>query len=163
LELVTGRLDVGEVKTPAVVRQAREQACGARADLVLLDAPPGVACAAVASVRGADALVLVTEPTPFGVHDLALAHQLGADLGIPMGIVVNRDGPDSGAVESLSRKWSVPIVTRMAFDRSIAETYARGGNAALEVEAVRGALLGVLDWLNGTFAHTRVGRQEVER
>ncbi len=77
LVLVTGRLDLGQVKTPAVIQAARGLAGGLPSDLVVLDAPPGVACAAVAAVRGADALLLVTEPTPFGLHDLELSLQLG--------------------------------------------------------------------------------------
>jgi len=140
LTLVTGQLDVGQVKTPSVIREARAQAASLGADLTICDAPPGVACAAVAAVRDVDVLILVTEPTPFGLHDLKLAHSLGQALGLPMGIVVNRDTGASDVVDALAAQWDVPVLARIPFDRAIAETYATGGNAALEVESVTIAL-----------------------
>ncbi len=144
LMLFGGRLDVGQVKSPPIIREARNQAERFCADLVVLDAPPGVACSAVESVRGADVLVLVTEPTPFGLHDLALARQLGLSLGLPMGIVVNRDMGQSTNLEREAGGWDVSILTRIPFQRQIAEVYARGGNAALEVSEVGEALRATL-------------------
>ena len=142
--LVSGRLDVGQVKAPPIIREVRTRGEGVGADLVVLDAPPGVACATVESVRGADVLLLVTEPTPFGLHDLALARQLGDSLGIPMAIVLNRDGGNGTDLDDRSAAWDVPIVARIPFQRRIAEVYAGGGNAALEVRAVGHALRAVL-------------------
>ena len=144
LTLVTGQLDVGQVKTPSVIREARARAASLGADLTICDAPPGVACAAVAAVRDVDVLLLVTEPTPFGVHDLRLAHTLGQTLGIPMGIIVNRDTGASDAIDTLAAEWGVPVLARIPFDRSVAETYALGGNAALEIAHIAAALQDVL-------------------
>lgn len=127
LTLVTGRLDVGQVKSPAVIRQARAAAKLVPSDLVVLDAPPGVACTAVAAIRGADALLLVTEPTPFGLHDLELSIHLGRDLGLPMGVLVNRDEGDAESVERVCGTFGVPILARVPFSRRVAEVYARGG------------------------------------
>ncbi|MHB0980654.1 MAG: nucleotide-binding protein [Thermoleophilia bacterium] len=130
LVLVTGRLDIGRVKTPSVIHSARAAARaaarGSAADLVVVDAPPGVACSAVAAVRGTDALLLVAEPTPFGLHDLDLSLQLGRELRLPMGVVVNRDTGDAYEVEEVCRAWNAPIVGRIPFDRRVAEIYARG-------------------------------------
>ncbi|NTW29178.1 MAG: P-loop NTPase [Coriobacteriia bacterium] len=136
LTVVTGRLDVGQVKAPLVIRAAREagRSCGAR--FVVLDAPPGVACSAVASMRNADALLLVTEPTPFGLHDLELSLRLGSDLRLPMGVFLNRDaGEPSDALDRLAERYGASILGRLRFDRRIAETYARG---ALVVDVVPG-------------------------
>jgi MinD superfamily P-loop ATPase len=152
LQLFTGRLDVGQVKTPPIIRQARSQSEAANAEVTVLDAPPGVACSAVESVRGADVLLLVTEPTPFGLHDLALALQLGVSLGVPMGIVLNRDVGPCEDLDQMSAAWAVPILARIPFQRHIAEIYAEGGNAALEVAEVGdvlNALLGSLPDLAG--------------
>jgi MinD superfamily P-loop ATPase len=144
LQLITGRLDVGQIKTPPIIRQARRQSEMAAAELVIFDAPPGVACSTVESVRGADVLLLVTEPTPFGLHDLALARELGASLGVPMGIVLNRDVGPCAELDGLSAAWGVPILARIPFQRHIAEIYAGGGNAALEVAEVGEALTALL-------------------
>lgn len=144
LTLVSGRLDVGQVKTTPIIREARVlgEQCGA--ELSIVDSPPGVACSAVESVREADVMLLVTEPTTFGLHDLALALRLGAALEMPMGIVLNRDAGQGAAVQQLGETWNVPILARIPFHRDIAEVYAEGGNAALCVDAVAQALTAVL-------------------
>ncbi len=140
LVLVTGRLDIGQVKTPSVIQAARGTAEGLPCDLVVLDAPPGVACAAVAALRRADALLLVTEPTPFGLHDLELSLQLGRALGLPMAVLVNRDVEGDQSVADLCQAWDVPLVARLPFSRSLAEIYARGGLVAEENPHVRALL-----------------------
>ncbi|MDZ4169713.1 MAG: 4Fe-4S binding protein [Coriobacteriia bacterium] len=145
LTLLTGTLDVGQVKTPAVIRAARDAAASVPADLIVLDAPPGVACAAVAAVRGADALLLVTEPTAFGRHDLRLGLELGRSLRLPMAVVVNRAGTGGDGIDELCDEFGVPVIARIPFDRRIAEVYARGGLAAAEMPDVRQALSGILD------------------
>lgn len=126
LRLVTGRLDVGEVKSPDVVRQARRAGESGSGEVVLLDAPPGVACTAVAAVRGADLLLLVTEPTAFGLHDLDLAVRLGEALGLPMAVVLNREGTGGADIDGYCATRGVPIVARIPFDPAVAELYAEG-------------------------------------
>ena len=138
---------MGQVKTPSVIHAVREAARTRAADLTVLDAPPGVACAAVAAVSGADALLLVTEPTAFGHHDLRLGLELGRSLRLPMAVVVNRVGTGSAEIEALCAEFDVPIVGRIPFDREIAETYARGGLAAFELPELEQALGGVVDAL----------------
>jgi MinD superfamily P-loop ATPase len=70
---------------------------------------------------------MVTEPTPFGLHDLRLAVEVARDeLGLPVGVVVNRDGVgDRGVVEYCAAE-SIPILMRIPLDRRIAEAYSRG-------------------------------------
>lgn len=144
LTLVTGTLDVGQVKSPSVIRAARAAAAACAADLVVLDAPPGVACSAVAAVRGADGLMLVAEPTAFGLHDLKLSLQLGRELRLPMGVVINR-AHTAGcvAIAQLCEAWSVPILAHIPFERRIAETYARGELVAEALPEV-GSLIAAL-------------------
>jgi len=127
VDVVTARLDIGEVKAPTVIRAARRRASVLNRPVTILDASPGVACSAVAGVRGADVLVLVTEPTPFGMHDLALAVALGRDMGIPLGVVINRDGAGSVDVTAYCAAERIPVLARIPFDRRVAEVYADGG------------------------------------
>ncbi len=126
LDVVTGRLDIGEVKTPAVIRAARARGTVLARAVTILDAPPGVACAAVAAIRDADVLVLVTEPTPFGLHDLELAVGLGREMGLPMGVVLNRDGTGGADIAAYCVREAIPVIARIPFDRRIAEVYAEG-------------------------------------
>ncbi len=124
VSLVQGRLNVGEAKSPPVIRAVKARA--RRSGVVLLDAPPGTSCPMVAAVRGCDAAVLVTEPTPFGLHDLTLAVETVRALGVPFGVVLNRDGEGDSRVDSYCAAQQIPILARFPADRRIAEAYAKG-------------------------------------
>jgi MinD superfamily P-loop ATPase len=80
----------------------------------------------VEAVRGADYLLLVTEPTPFGLHDLRLAAEVAAELHIPAGVVINRDGIGDAGVETFCADAGLPVLLRIPFDRAIAEGIAQG-------------------------------------
>ena len=89
-----GVLDVGEPMAVPVIRQLKKWASPTPGQVVIRDAPPGTSCPVVETVRGSDYLLLVTEPTPFGLHDLRLAVQVAGELGIPAGVIINREnGP----------------------------------------------------------------------
>jgi MinD superfamily P-loop ATPase len=124
VHLVTGRLDVGQALAPPVVRAVRQRANGGR--LVIVDAPPGTSCPVMAAVRGADVAVLVTEPTPFGLNDLALAVAAVRSLGVPFGVVVNRAGCGDGRVHDYCAAEGIPLLLEIPHDRRIAEAYSRG-------------------------------------
>ncbi|MGC8626385.1 MAG: P-loop NTPase [Acidimicrobiales bacterium] len=126
LSVVSGVMDIGETDGPMLVREVRAAASKQKADVVLLDAPPGVACQVVASVRGADLVLLVTEPTRFGLHDLKLMVQLGRELELRMAVVVNRDKRGVVDIEGTCAVEGVPVISHIPFERAVAETYAAG-------------------------------------
>ncbi len=98
-----GTLKVGEAMAAPLIRQLKEWAIppDSRERPVVLDAPPGTSCPVVETMRGADFVLLVTEPTPFGLHDLQLAVEVARDgLGLPVGVVINRDGVGDPGVEA---------------------------------------------------------------
>jgi len=124
-----GVLDVGEPMATPVIRQLKRWATPSGApegSVVIIDAPPGASCPVVEAVRGADYLLLVTEPTPFGLHDLRLAVAVAAELGIPTGVVINRDGIGDAAVDAFCAETGLPILLRVPFERAIAEGIAQG-------------------------------------
>jgi MinD superfamily P-loop ATPase len=124
VELVHGRLDVGLPMAPPLIRAVkRKLKVGSTA---ILDAPPGTSCPVVAAVRGTDGVALVTEPTPFGLHDLALAVEMVRALGIPFGVVVNRVGVGDSRVHDFCRREAIPVLIEIPDDRRIAEAYSRG-------------------------------------
>lgn len=122
-----GRLRIGEAMSPPLMRQAKAKLNAVIEGLetdVIIDAPPGVSCPAVNAVMDADIIVLVTEPTPFGLYDLKLAHQAFLPLGKPMGIVINRAGLGEDAVYDFCRSKQLPVWAEIPFSREIAEAYA---------------------------------------
>jgi MinD superfamily P-loop ATPase len=124
-----GVLDVGEPMATPAIRQLKQWAIpadGPEGRVVILDVPPGTSCPVVEAVRGADYLLLVTEPTPFGLHDLRLAVAVAAELGIPAGVIINRDGIGDAGVDTFCAAAGLPILLRIPFERGIAEGVAQG-------------------------------------
>lgn len=119
-----GRLLVGQPLAPPVIRQVKKRI--ARNRTTILDAPPGTSCPVVETVKGSDFCLLVTEPTPFGLHDLALAVEMAEELGIPCGVVLNRAGLADEMVADYCRRRGLPILLAIPFEREIADLYARG-------------------------------------
>jgi MinD superfamily P-loop ATPase len=122
-----GVMNVGEPMAVPVIRQLKRWALPLPGQTVILDVPPGTSCPVVESLRGAEYLLLVTEPTPFGLHDLKLAVELANELQIPAGVIVNRDGCDTfPALEEFCAFEGLPILLSIPFERQIAEGIARG-------------------------------------
>ncbi len=119
-----GRLRVGESMAPPLILQSRKQAAPDR--LVIIDAPPGTSCPVMAAVEGTDAVLLVTEPTPFGLHDLKLAVGAMRILDLPFGLVINRCDIGTDDVRRYAEEEGIPVLMEIPFDRRIAEAYAEG-------------------------------------
>ncbi|KAF0108143.1 MAG: hypothetical protein FD146_1157 [Anaerolineaceae bacterium] len=123
-----GLLDVGKPMSVPIIRALQKQVTPRPGQTVILDAPPGTSCPVVAAMQGADYLLLVTEPTPFGLHDLRLAAEVARELGIPTGVIVNRDNGPYPDLETFCRSSGLPILLRIPFERAIAEGIAQGKN-----------------------------------
>ncbi len=121
---VRGELDVGTALSPPLVHAVKKSRLSTGVNVV--DAPPGASCPAVAALRGADFCVLVTEPTPFGLHDLALAVQMAGSLGVSCGVVVNRAGDDRGLIDHYCLREGLPLLMKIPLSRTIAEAGSRG-------------------------------------
>lgn len=124
VELVYGLLRVGEAMSPPLIHMVRKKTKADR--LTIIDAPPGTSCPVIAAMRGTDYVIMVTEPTPFGLNDLILAVEAVRTLNIPFGIVLNRcDSGDDKTVE-YARKEGIPILMEIPDRREIAEAYSKG-------------------------------------
>lgn len=130
LEFIHGKLRIGEAMAPPLIRKVREYT---RPGIpTIIDAPPGTSCPVIASMRGTDFVLLVTEPTPFGLHDLKLAVGAVNLLGIPSGLVINRSDIGDGRVRAYAETEGLPILMEIPFDRKIAEAYSRGEMLVLD-------------------------------
>lgn len=119
-----GKLNIGDAMAVPVINAVKET-IGEHA-LTLLDAPPGTSCPVVTAMTGCDYCILVTEPTPFGLHDLKLAVGVARVLNIPRGVIINRADLGDDSVEAYCREEDIPILMRIPMDRKIAEAYSRG-------------------------------------
>lgn len=130
-----GRTRIGEAMTPPLLRAllARLETMTAEAgEDALIDAPPGVSCPAMTVAGRADTVVLVAEPTPFGIHDFTLAHAAFARTGARLAVVMNRSGMEGNeSGDAALRAWCaerrLPLLAELPFDRAAAERYAAGG------------------------------------
>ena len=145
LRFTQGRLRVGEALVPPLIKQVKsaQDDC----DLVVFDSPPGTSCPAIAAVRDSDFVVLVTEPTPFGLHDLTLAVETVRRLGLPFGVVVNRAGVGDDRVHAYCQRERIPILIEIPDDIRIAKAYSEGTMAIVMVPEVRGLFIRLLAML----------------
>lgn len=135
IDFVHGRLMVGEAMSPPLIKAVLS--AGPRDSFRLLDAPPGTSCPVVTAVRGADYVLLVTEPTPFGLHDLELALDMVKELDVPHGVVVNRSLPQNRLAREFCEARGVRILAEIPDDRRVAEAYSRGELAFSAVPGFR--------------------------
>jgi len=121
---VHGKLDVGAAMAPPVIREVKNEI-----DLektVLIDAPPGTSCPVISAMKKTDFCLLVTEPTPFGLHDLKLAVDVVRKIGIPYGVVINRATLGDGETDAYCTAENIDVLLRIPFDKKIARAYSQG-------------------------------------
>lgn len=124
VKFVHGRLDIGSIQTPALIRHIKKNI---QKDIInIIDAPPGTSCPVIEAVKGSDFVLLVTEPTPFGLNDLALAVGMIRQLKIPFAVAINRSDIGDDAVIRYCQKENIKVLLQICNDRKIAESYSRG-------------------------------------
>jgi len=138
--LVTGVLAIGEAKAVPTTKATMAAADDGSVEVVLVDAPPGTSCPVIEAVRGSDLVVLVTEPTPFGLHDLKLAVAMVRALGLRCVVAINRADLGDDRVHSFCAAEGIEIVLELPNDRRTAEAYSRGDLLLDAVDALEQTL-----------------------
>jgi MinD superfamily P-loop ATPase len=131
ISFIHGKLDIGVAMSPPLIRQVKNQPITDGA--ILIDAPPGTSCPVITSVQDVDYILLVTEPTPFGLNDLGLAIDMVKELKIPFGVVVNRHEQDNTKAREYCSFKNAQIVTEIPDDRRVAVAYSYGNIASLTI------------------------------
>lgn len=133
MEFIHGRLHVGEPMASPLIQAVKKQAHNAARDgssgaeqITIIDVPPGTSCPVIEAVKGSDFAVLVTEPTPFGLHDLDLAVRTMRTMNIQFGVVINRSMDDDALITSYCDREGITLLMRLPFDREVAAAYSRG-------------------------------------
>ncbi len=128
-----GILNIGEPMAVPVISKLKKWQDLMDAEVVLIDSPPGASCPVVESLRGADFIILVTEPTPFGLHDLRQAYKVTQELGIPAGVIINRAGIGDTGVEQYCEEVGLQIFLQIPLEREIGQGIAQG-KSLLEIK-----------------------------
>ncbi len=126
IEFFHGRLRVGEAMSSPLIKETKRIADTSKAPVTIFDAPPGTSCPVIKTVRDSDYVILVAEPTPFGLHDLQLAVATIRQLGIPMGVVINKSGLGDDSVSTWCKDQNLPILLEVPFSKDAARAYAMG-------------------------------------
>lgn len=121
-----GLLTISEPMPTPVIRQLKKLDHFSENSIVILDAPPGASCSVVETLRGTNFVLLVTEPTPFGLHDLKQMLGIIAEMGIPAGVVINRDGIGDSQIEKFLTQNHLPVLFSIPFDKLLAKGLAAG-------------------------------------
>lgn len=124
IELVYGELDVQRPMSVPIIAEIKQQII--RDKHVILDSPPGTSCPVIQTIQGSDFCVLVTEPTPFGLHDLKIIVQVLEKMTVPFGVVVNRAGIGDKKVYEFCDEKDIPILLEIPYDEQIAKLYSQG-------------------------------------
>jgi len=124
IDFTHGRLRIGYVRTVSLIKEVKSHI--KNDSVAILDVPPGTSCPVVEAVKGADFVLLVTEPTPFGLNDLKLAVGLAREMNLPFAVIINRYGIGDDEVENYCKAKSIEIVLKLPDDRRIAEAYSVG-------------------------------------
>lgn len=136
-----GRLNIGEPMSPPLIKDVKMNFGGT--DIRIIDSPPGTSCPVIESVKNADFLILVAEPTPFGLNDLKLAAGMAVALNLPAGIVINKGGESDSMISGFAEESGIPVLASFPDSRIAAENYSRGDcvsfimkNCRAEVEKI---------------------------
>jgi len=124
VKFAQGRLKIGDVRSPALIKKVKENA--ADNSTVIIDAPPGTSCPVVEAVKGVGYVLLVTEPTPFGLNDLELAVEMVRQLKLPFAVAINRSDIGDDRVIHYCQQQGIEILLEIPDDRLIAEAYSKG-------------------------------------
>lgn len=122
--LIESRSEVGVYSPVSVIKKAIKEAD--HKSLTLMDSPPGISCPFIATIDQADFVILVTEPTPFGLHDLKLSAATVSQMKKPFGVVINRAGLGNHEMYDWLEKNKIPLLLEIPFDKEIARIYSEG-------------------------------------
>jgi MinD superfamily P-loop ATPase len=124
IDFYHGILNVGEAQAIPVIKALKRKID--KKKNVIVDVPPGTSCPVIESINGSDYCILVTEPTPFGLHDLKLAVEVVRHMHIPFGVIINRDGIGDNRVEIYCKKDYIPVLLKIPERQKIALLYSKG-------------------------------------
>ena len=147
IEFIEGRLNISEVLAPKVIEEAKKLIKPDK--IAIIDAPPGTSCPAVAAIKGSNFCLLVTEPTPFGLHDLELAYEVTKAVKVRVAVIINKAENDK-IIEDFCEKNNIPVLMKIPFQRKIAELYSKGVPLVSGMPEYKEKFQSLIDFIKGT-------------
>lgn len=149
LIFIESKLEIGEEQAVPLIKQTKSYVKEniRKNNFQIYDSPPGTSCPVIESVKDADFVILVTEPTPFGFHDLKLAVDTMEELDKEFGVIINRDGIGNDDVEKFCGREGIEILAKIPNSRKIAELYSQGELIYKYVPEVREQLEKIKDYI----------------
>lgn len=149
LHFIESRLDIGEGQAVPALSKIKKYSAGkyGHVHITIFDSPPGTSCPVIEAAKDVDLVILVTEPTPFGLHDLTLAVETMRALKKPFGVVINRYGIGNDAVIQYCQLENIPILAKIPNSLKIAELYSSGKLIFQEIPEVKASLISIQDFL----------------
>jgi len=148
LYFIESRLDIGEEQAVPLIAQTKKYVATkySQVDFQIYDCPPGTSCPMIEATKDADFVILITEPTPFGLHDVSLAVETMRKLDKPFGIVINRFGIGNDDIINYCNNENIPIIAKIPNHRKIAEHYSSGKLVYNEIPEVKAALNQIMNY-----------------
>ena len=147
VELVYGELEVQKPMAVPIIKEVKRRI--KRDKDAILDSPPGTSCPVIQTVKNSDFCILVSEPTPFGLHDLKIIVQVLESMEIPSGVIVNRAGVGDKIIYEFCRGKNIPILLEIPYDKQIAELYSRGIPFSQEMPEWRAKFIALFKTIRG--------------
>jgi len=149
LDFIESKLIIGEEQAVPLIKQTMDYVDKhfSKEIIIIFDAPPGTSCPVIEATKDADLILLVTEPTPFGLHDLKLAVETMIKLKKDIGVIINRYGLGNTAVEEYCNNNKLPIIAKIPNMREIAEIYSEGNLLYTKIPEVRVQLENIISFI----------------
>lgn len=151
--LVEARMNVGVMSPVPVIKAAIKQA-GNDTEIIILDSPPGTSCPFIQTVAKSNYVILVTEPTPFGLSDLRQSIETLREINIPCGVIINRAGLGDDSVKDYLKKIKIPLLMEIPFDRKIAEIYSKGNIVSDIIPSIGIELYDIVNKINEEYGNS---------
>jgi MinD superfamily P-loop ATPase len=149
ISFIESRLDIGQEQAVPLIAQTNDYVgkTFSRETIKIFDAPPGTSCPVIEATKDADFIILITEPTPFGLHDLKLAIETMKELKKDFGVVINRYGIGNDDVVDYCEKNDIPILAKIPNNRKVAELYSRGELVYTEIPEIKDELQKIRNYI----------------
>lgn len=141
--IIEARMKVGVLSPVPVIKSAIHEA--GDDGVIILDAPPGTSCPFIQTAAAADFVLLVTEPTPFGLSDLKQSVETLKTMNKACGVIINRAGLGDETVYDYLEKEKIPLFMEIPFDRSIASYYSKGEIATKHIPGLTEKLISMFN------------------